>query len=126
MADTEIFDMLVELGLELTTVIGSDFTNAEWELVNDAIDKVDRVCLSMFFVDLERSDTSGIVDGHILEAACLLALRSNESQKLNVHLDMVSRHLFDVAFGVDFTKARSAREPVQAVAFEYPVCRCIG
>ena len=81
MADTAVFDMPVELGLELVAVIGSNFTNAEWELVNDVIDKVDRVCLSMFFIDFECSNTSGVINGGILEAASLLTLFSNESQE---------------------------------------------
>lgn len=118
--------MQVELGLELVAIVGSDFADPERELVDDMIDEVDRVGLSMFFIDLECTDTSGIINGGILKAACLLTLLSNEGQELNVHLDMMTRDLFVVAFGVDFTKARSARQPVQARAFEYPVYCCIG
>ena len=109
--------MSVEFGLELVTIVWSDFADTERELVDDVIDEVDRVGLGMFFIDFERSDASGIINGCILEATCFFALLSDESQELNVHLDMVARDLFIVTLGVNFAKARSAREPVQAVAF---------
>jgi hypothetical protein len=39
MADTDVVDMPMELGLELMAIIGSDFSYPELELVNDVIDK---------------------------------------------------------------------------------------
>ena len=45
MADALIFDVPVELCLELMAVIGSDLFDAERELFDDVIDKVDRVGL---------------------------------------------------------------------------------
>ena len=80
----------------------------------------------MFFIDLERPNAGRVINGRILEATCLLALLSDKSQELDIHLDMVTRNLLVVAFGVNFTKACSARQPVQTVAFEYPVYRCIA
>lgn len=76
------------------------------------INEVDRVGLGMLVVDLGRANTSGVVNGGILEAAYFLVFPSNKSQELNIHLDMVTKDLFMVTFGVDFAKARSAREPV--------------
>lgn len=108
-ADAEILDMPMELGLELVPVVGSDFAYAERELVDDVIDEVDRVGLSIFFTNLERTNAGGIVIGRILEPAYLLAPLSDESQELDIHLDMVTRDLFVVAFGVYFAQARSAR-----------------
>ena len=35
--DPEIFDMSMELGLELMTVVSSNLANAEWELFDDVI-----------------------------------------------------------------------------------------
>jgi hypothetical protein len=45
-------DILGELGLELVTIVGSDFVDSERELVDDVIDEVDRVGLGMFFYRL--------------------------------------------------------------------------
>jgi hypothetical protein len=73
-ADTAVFDMPVELGLELMTIIGSDFSYPEWELVDDVIDKVLSVSLGMLLVDLERADAGGVINGGILEAAYFLFL----------------------------------------------------
>ena len=39
--------MPMELGLEFVTIIGTHFANAEWELFDDVVNEVDRVCLSM-------------------------------------------------------------------------------
>jgi hypothetical protein len=68
MADTDVVDMPMELGLELTTIIGSDFSYPEWELVADVIDKVDCVSLGMLLADLERAEAGGIINGGILSA----------------------------------------------------------
>ena len=77
MPDTEIFDMPMELSLELMTVIGADLADTERELIDDVIDEVDRVSLGMLLVDLERANAGGIVNGGILEAAYFLALLSD-------------------------------------------------
>lgn len=91
MTNTEVLDMPVELGLELVTVVGSDFAYPERELVNDMIDEVDRIGLCMFFIDFQGANAGRIIDRRILETAYLLALFSNKSQELDVHLDMVTR-----------------------------------
>lgn len=81
MADALILDMPVELGLELMPIVGSDFFDAEWELFDDVIDKVDRVGLCVLVIDLERPDTRSIVDGGILEASYLLAALADEGEE---------------------------------------------
>jgi hypothetical protein len=40
MSDTQIFDVPMELGLELVAIVGSYFAYTEGELVDDVIDKV--------------------------------------------------------------------------------------
>ena len=45
MTDALIFDIPVELGVELMSVIGSDLYDAERDLIYDVIGDVDRVCL---------------------------------------------------------------------------------
>ena len=120
MADPLVFDMPMELGLELMAIVGSDFLDAERELFDDAVDEVDGAGLGMFLVDLERPHPCRIIDGGELEATDLLALFSSERQELDVHLDVVTRNLFVVAFGMDLAQPGSTRKPVDAMALEYP------
>ena len=44
MPDPEIFNMPMEFGLKLVSVVGAHFTNAEREHFNDVINEVDRAC----------------------------------------------------------------------------------
>ena len=46
MTDALIFDVPMELGLELMAIVSPDLFDAERELFNDVIDKVDRVGLN--------------------------------------------------------------------------------
>ena len=52
MADSTIFDMPMELGLELVAVISSHLSDTEREFGDDMVDKGDRISLSMTIVDL--------------------------------------------------------------------------
>lgn len=115
MADALIFDLPVELGLELMAVIGSDLFDAERELFDDAINKVDRVGLCVFVVNLERPDTRSVINSSILEAADLLAAFADESEELVVYLDVMAGHLLVVTLGADFTHPRAARQSTNAV-----------
>lgn len=89
------------------------------------IDEFDRVGLRMLFINLKSPDTGCIVDGGILEAANLFAFIFNESQGLDVHLDVMARHLLVIPLGVDFAASRAARQPVETMAFEDAVDGCI-
>ena len=53
MTDALVLDVPVEFGLELMAIVGSDFADAERELVDDVIDEVDGIGLVMALVDLE-------------------------------------------------------------------------
>ena len=57
MADALIIDVPVKLGLQLMAIIGPDFLDAERELFDDVIDKVDHVGLCVFVVDLVCPET---------------------------------------------------------------------
>ena len=83
--------------------------------VEDVIDKVDRVCLCVLVVDLKLSDTCRVINSGILKAPDFLATFAYEGEKLDVHLDVVARHLLVVTLGVDFTHAGSARQLTNAV-----------
>ena len=126
MSDALIFDIPVELGLELMAVISPDFLDAERELFDDAIDEVDRIGLCVFVVDFERPDARRIVDVGILEPPDFLAALTSKGEELDVHLDVMTWHLFVVALGMDFADARSARQSADAVAPEDTRHTCVG
>ena len=92
--------MPMELGLELVTIIRAHLSNAERELFNDVVNEVDRVCLRMFLVDLEGANSGCVVDRCVLKPTDLFAAFSFEGQDLNIHLDVMSRHLLLIALGV--------------------------
>lgn len=94
MSDVEIFDMPVEFGLELMTIVCTHFPNAERELFNDVVDEVDRVRLGVLLVGLEGANACCIVDCSMPETAHLISAFSHESQKFNVDLNGVSWNLF--------------------------------
>lgn len=116
MADAKILDMPMEFGLEFMAIIRLDFTDAEWELFNDMINKVDRIGLCVLFVNLQRPNPRSVIDGGVLEAADLHPLFANESQELNIHLDVMSGNLLLIALGVDRAHASAARKVVQPMA----------
>ena len=100
-------------------IVGADFLDPKRELLDDMINEVDRVSLRVFRVDSECPDPRRVVDRGILEASNILTPLSNESQELNVHLDVMSRHLLVVAFCVDLAHTRTARKPVDAMKFQH-------
>ena len=126
MADALIFDVPVELGLELVAVVGSDLFDAERELFDDVIDEVDRVGLSMFVVDFERPDARRVIDSSILEPADLLAALADEGEELDVHLDVMAWHLLVITLGVNFAHPRAARQPANAVTTQNARHACVG
>ena len=119
--DAEIFDMPMEFGLELMTVVSSNLANAEWELFDDVVNEVDGVCLRVLLVDLESANSGCIVDRCILEPADIFAAFSFEGQKLNVHLDVMCWQLLLISLGVQFAHACASGQPVKAVTFENAV-----
>ena len=52
MSDTQVFHIPMELCLKLMTTIGSNLLDAEWELVDNVINKGNGVLLRMPLVDL--------------------------------------------------------------------------
>ena len=61
MSDAFVFDVPVELSLPLVSAIGAHCVDAEWELVDDVVDEVDRALLVVPVIDLEGSDLRGVV-----------------------------------------------------------------
>jgi hypothetical protein len=58
MLNTKIFDVPMEIGLELMTIVCSDLTNSEREFFNNVINKVDGVGLRVIFVGFQSANTS--------------------------------------------------------------------
>ena len=107
MTDALILDMQAELSLELMPVVGPDLLDAERELFNDVIDKVDRVGLCVFVVDLECPDAGRIVDGSILEPSDFLAALADEGEELDVLSNKIAWCLrLVVAFSIRVTSSR--------------------
>ena len=106
--------MPVEFGLEFVAVVRAHLANAEWELFDDVVNEVDRVCLRMFLANLEGANSGRIVDRCVLETTDLFAVFSSESQKLNVHLNVMSWHLLLIAFGVQLSTRESLEKKVSS------------
>ena len=117
MADALVFDMPMELGLKLVTVIGSDFADAEEESFDDIIYESNGAGLGMALIDFEGPDAGGIVDGGILVALDGLLVFVFECQKLNINLNLMPRNLFLVTLGVDFAKPGSPWQTTCPIAF---------
>ena len=111
--------MPVELGLELVAVVSFYFPDPEREFLDDLVDKIDGIGLGMALVDFQSPHAGCIINCRILESADLFALLSFECQKLNIHLDMVTRYLLVIAFGMNLSHPGAARKAVHAVSFQY-------
>lgn len=108
--------MPVKLSLELMAVIRSNFADPERKLGNDVVNEVYGVGLGVLFIDFQGSHTRGVINGRELKAANLLTSFAFESQELDVHLDMMTRNLFLISFGMNLPRAGSARKTVQPIA----------
>jgi hypothetical protein len=119
--DALVFDVPVELCLELMTVIGSDLTNAERELFDDMVDEGDSASLGVALIDFEGSDAGGIVDGRVLITLDRFFVFALKSQELNINLDLMARHLLLVSLGVNFAQPGAARKSADAIALQNAV-----
>lgn len=90
------------------------------------VDKVDRIRLGMFGVDLQGADPGGIVDGRILEASDLLPGLAGKGQKLHVDLDVMPWHLLLVALGMHGAGSIGSGEQAETMAAESAVDACVG
>ena len=71
-----VLDVPVELRLPFVPAISTKGLDSEWELFDDVVGKVYCVLLRVALVDLQRPYSSRIIDGSILVALGLLALRT--------------------------------------------------
>ncbi len=61
------------------------------------IHETDRILLGMSGIDLQGSDTGGIVHCGILKTATLFSIRTHEIQEFHIHLDLMAGNLLFVA-----------------------------
>jgi hypothetical protein len=64
--DALVFNVPMELCLELVTIVGSDFAIAKGKLFDDVVDKRDRASLVVTLVDFEGPDTGRVVNSGVL------------------------------------------------------------
>ena len=121
MADTLILNIPVELRLELMTPVSPYRLDAKRKLLNNIIHEITGVFLVVSRIDFKCPDTRRIVNRRVLITFDRSLVVINEFQELNIHLDMMTRHLFLVAFGVDFTPANLPREAIQSVSTQYAI-----
>ena len=107
--------MPVELGLELMAIVRPDLAEAERKLFDDVIREIDGVGLGVLFLDLQGANARCIIDGCVLETTYLLTFFTDESQKLNIHLNVMTRDLFLIALGMNLAHAGTARKTVHPV-----------
>lgn len=111
--------MPVELSLKFMAVICPDHFDPERKLIDDVIDKVDRVLLGMAGIDFQSPDAGGVINGCVLEAFDPMALFIFKEQKFNVDLDVVAWHLFLIALELGHRAFPTVlRQPVQAMPLQ--------
>jgi hypothetical protein len=83
-ANAQVLNTPVELGLELMNVVRSHLADAEREFVDAGVDEVDRVRPIVAVVDFQGANARGIVDRGILAALDGLPVFSFAFQELDV------------------------------------------
>ena len=68
MTNPLVFNMPVELGLELMAIVRSDGLNTERKFIYNIIDEVDGILLIMSLIDFKSSNACSIVNRGVLEA----------------------------------------------------------
>ena len=114
MTNAFVFDVSMEAGLKFMDIVGAGFVDSEWEPFDCENNKIDGSRLRMTHIDLQGPDPGYIICSDILEAADCLAIFTCQRQQLDVHLDIMARHLFVV----ELAFASAVWKPLQAVTFE--------
>lgn len=118
--------MPVELGLELMTIVCAYLLDTEGELFDDVVNEVDGAGLRVALVNFQGAHPRGVVNRCILVALDLLTLFPFEDQELDVHLDVMTRHLLIVALGVHFPQSGPPRQTIHAMSLERSIDTRIG
>ena len=94
--------------------MSADRVDPKGELLNKVINEVTGIRLVVPGVDFEGAYPSRIVDRGVLIPFCCLFVFIQKLQKLNINLYVMTRHLFLIPLGVNFTSAHIARKTVKA------------
>lgn len=115
----------VEERLELVAAIGADRSDPERELLDHVVDEVDRIRLSVAVIDLECTNSRGVVDRRVLITPNRRSLLSRKREELHVYLHVMARNLLLVPVRVHGTSPNSVRKPGHAMALADPINRCV-
>ena len=85
------------------TTIGPNSVQPERESVEDIVDKVNRVLLSMSTVYLQRPYPCGVIDGRILVSTDPIPASRLQGQNFDIHLHVMTGNLLGVSTGVQGT-----------------------
>ena len=85
MTDSLVLDVPMELGLELMTVVRPDLLYTERKLLDDVVDKIDCVGLSVPLVDFQSPHARGVINRGVLVSLDLLPVFSFEYQELRIN-----------------------------------------
>ncbi len=105
MTNALVLYMPVEFCLPLMPTIRAHCMDAERKLVDDVVDEIDGALLVMPLIDLQRTNSSGIVDRSVLIPAKLAPFLADQSQELDIDLDVMTWYLFGIPSRVERTTA---------------------
>ena len=105
--------------------IGADGAYPKRELLDHVVDEVDGIRLRVPLVDLQRSNSRGIVDRGVLVAPYRRSLLSDKREELHVTLYVMARNLLLVPVRVHGSSTHSVRQPGHAMPFADPINRCV-
>jgi len=116
----------MEERLELMAAIGADGSYPKRKLLHHVVDEVDGIGLRVPLVDLQRSNSRGIVDRSVLVAPDGRSLLSRKREELHVYLYVMARNLLLIPMCVHGSSTHSVREPGHAMPLADAVDRGIG
>ena len=95
----------MKTSLEFMAAISSNLLYAGRKPINNIINKVDRIFLGMALIYFQRPYSSRIVSCCVLITLEFLSIFVFKYQEFNIHLNVVTWHLFIVSFGMDLSTA---------------------
>ena len=124
MTNALVFDMPMELGLELVAIIGSHFFDAKRELGDDIVDEGDGIGLVVALIDFEGPDTRCIINSCVLITFDRFVIFVFECQELHIDLDLMAGNLFLIPDGVNFAQPRAAWQLAYPITREDTINTC--
>jgi hypothetical protein len=121
MLDAHVFDVPMEQRLELVSIVCPHPSNSKGELLDHAIDEIDRVLLSVALVDAKRPDSGAVVNDRVLVPSHLATPPIHEAEELDVDLNLMAWYGLLVADErADAPFALIPGQAIDTVALEHP------